>query len=80
MEMNLKSLRKQIGLVQQEPALFTTSIFKIILYGKEASESEVIKAAKLANAHLEGYSTKACETERRVQHSSSQRQMVAIVS
>lgn len=51
MEMNLKSLTKQIGLVQQEPALYTTSIFKIILYGKEASESEVIKAAKLANAN-----------------------------
>ncbi|CAL5197136.1 unnamed protein product [Lathyrus oleraceus] len=82
-EMNLKSLRKHIGLVQQEPALFATSIYKNILYGKEeASESEVIEAAKLANAHNfisalpEGYSTKA--GERGVQLSGGQKQRVAI--
>ncbi|XP_052730433.1 ABC transporter B family member 10-like [Vigna angularis] len=47
-----------------EPALFATLIYENILYGKEgASDSEVIEAAKLANAHnfisglLEGYST-----------------------
>ncbi|KOM40336.1 hypothetical protein LR48_Vigan04g053400 [Vigna angularis] len=63
-KLNLKSLRRHIGLVQQEPALFATSIYENILYGKEgASDSEVIEAAKLANAHnfisglLEGYST-----------------------
>ncbi|KAI9111388.1 hypothetical protein K1719_017078 [Acacia pycnantha] len=80
---NLKSLRKHIGLVQQEPALFATSIFENILYGKEgASESEVIAAAQLANAHTfisglpEGYSTKV--GERGVQLSGGQRQRIAI--
>ncbi|TKY70037.1 ABC transporter B family member 10 [Spatholobus suberectus] len=81
--LNLKSLRKHIGLVQQEPALFATSIYENILYGKEgASDSEVIEAAKLANAHSfisalpEGYSTKV--GERGVQLSGGQRQRVAI--
>ncbi|TKY58541.1 ABC transporter B family member 2 [Spatholobus suberectus] len=67
-KLNLKSLRKHIGLVQQEPALFATSIYENILYGKEgASEAEVIEAAKLANTHSfisalpEGYSTKVDE-------------------
>jgi ATP-binding cassette subfamily B (MDR/TAP) protein 1 len=80
---NMKSLRKHIGLVQQEPALFATSIYENILYGKEgASDSEVIEAAKLANAHNfisglpEGYSTKV--GERGVQLSGGQRQRVAI--
>ncbi|PPD80757.1 hypothetical protein ES288_D03G215300v1 [Gossypium darwinii] len=82
-KLKLKSLRKHIGLVQQEPALFATSIYENILYGKEgASESEVIEAAKLANAHSfisslpEGYSTKV--GERGVQLSGGQKQRVAI--
>ncbi|KAL3006187.1 hypothetical protein AAZX31_08G262700 [Glycine max] len=82
-KLNLKSLRKHIGLVQQEPALFATSIYENILYGKEgASEAEVIEAAKLANAHSfisalpEGYATKV--GERGVQLSGGQKQRVAI--
>lgn len=82
-KLNLKSLRKHIGLVQQEPALFATSIYENILYGKEGgSEAEVIEAAKLANAHSfisalpEGYSTKV--GERGVQLSGGQKQRVAI--
>lgn len=82
-KLRLKSLRKHIGLVQQEPALFATSIYENIHYGKEgASESEVIEAAKLANAHSfisalpEGYSTKV--GERGVQLSGGQKQRVAI--
>ena len=81
--LKLKSLRMHIGLVQQEPALFATSIFENILYGKEgASEGEVIEAAKLANAHNfisalpDGYSTKV--GERGMQLSGGQRQRVAI--
>ncbi|XP_024021723.1 ABC transporter B family member 2 [Morus notabilis] len=81
--LKIKSLRKHIGLVQQEPALFATTIYENILYGKEgATESEVIEAAKLANAHSfisalpEGYSTKV--GERGVQLSGGQRQRVAI--
>ncbi|GMP95459.1 hypothetical protein CsSME_00044503 [Camellia sinensis var. sinensis] len=82
-KLKLKSLRKHIGLVQQEPALFATSIYENILYGREgASEAEVIEAAKLANAHSfisalpEGYSTKV--GERGVQLSGGQKQRVAI--
>ncbi|KAF7809482.1 ABC transporter B family member 2-like [Senna tora] len=82
-KVNLKSLRKHIGFVQQEPALFATSIYENILYGKEGGcESEVIEAAKLANAHSfisglpDGYSTKV--GERGVQLSGGQRQRVAI--
>ncbi|GMY29719.1 ABC transporter B family member 2-like [Fagus crenata] len=82
-KLKLKSLRKHIGLVQQEPALFATSIYENIVYGREgASEAEVIEAAKLANAHSfisslpEGYSTKV--GERGVQLSGGQRQRVAI--
>ncbi|KAM3397185.1 ABC transporter B family member 2 isoform X1 [Capsicum galapagoense] len=82
-KLKLKSLRKHIGLVQQEPALFATSIYENILYGKEgASEAEVIDAAKLANAHNfisalpDGYSTQV--GERGVQLSGGQKQRVAI--
>ncbi|KAK7360894.1 hypothetical protein VNO77_02911 [Canavalia gladiata] len=82
-KLNLKSLRKRIGLVQQEPTLFATSIYENILYGRErATETEVIEAAKLANAHNfistlpEGYSTKV--GERGVQLSGGQKQRVAI--
>ncbi|KAK6119487.1 hypothetical protein DH2020_046770 [Rehmannia glutinosa] len=81
--LKLKSLRKHIGLVQQEPALFATSIYENILYGKDgATEGEIIEAAKLANAHSfisalpEGYSTKV--GERGVQLSGGQKQRVAI--
>ncbi|XP_062146188.1 ABC transporter B family member 2-like [Alnus glutinosa] len=82
-KLKLKSLRKHIGLVQQEPALFATSIYENIVYGKEgASEAEVIESAKQANAHNfisalpEGYSTRV--GERGVQLSGGQKQRVAI--
>ncbi|XP_062191062.1 ABC transporter B family member 19-like [Phragmites australis] len=49
---NLRYLRKQIGLVQQEPILFNLSIRENINYGNEgASESEMIEAAMEANIH-----------------------------
>ena len=49
---NLKSVRKHIALVGQEPTLFAGSIRDNILYGKEnATEVEMIEAAKAANAH-----------------------------
>ncbi|MCZ8521950.1 ABC transporter ATP-binding protein [Paenibacillus caseinilyticus] len=48
----LKSLREQIGIVQQEVYLFGGTIQENIAYGKpEASDEEIIHAAKLANAH-----------------------------
>ena len=50
--LQLKWLRDQIGLVNQEPALFATTILENILYGKpDATMTEVEAAASAANAH-----------------------------
>ncbi|KAI8020547.1 ABC transporter B family member 17 [Camellia lanceoleosa] len=50
--LQLKWLRSQMGLVNQEPLVFATSIKENILFGKEeASEEEIVQAAKAANAH-----------------------------
>ncbi|KAL4378860.1 hypothetical protein GQ457_02G011230 [Hibiscus cannabinus] len=80
---NLKSLRLKIGLVQQEPVLFATSIFDNIAYGKEgATETEVTEAARAANVHgfvsalPDGYKTPV--GERGVQLSGGQKQRIAI--
>ena len=49
---NLRWLRRQIGLVSQEPVLFGVSIAQNIMYGAEAvSYEDMVEAAKLANAH-----------------------------
>lgn len=51
-DVTLKSLRNNIGIVQQDVYLFAGNIFENIKYGKpSASKEEVIRAAKLANAH-----------------------------
>jgi ATP-binding cassette, subfamily B, bacterial MsbA len=48
----LNSLRNQIGIVTQEPILFNDSVFNNIAFGLEnVSEQDVIHAAKVANAH-----------------------------
>ena len=48
----LKSLRDQIGIVQQDVYLFVGTVYDNIRYGKpDASREEVIEAAKNANAH-----------------------------
>ncbi|XP_057857949.2 ABC transporter B family member 19-like [Cryptomeria japonica] len=80
---HLRSLRLNISLVQQEPALFATSIRDNILYGKKnASEEEVINAARIANAHEfisklpDGYGTLV--GERGVEMSGGQKQRLAI--
>jgi ATP-binding cassette subfamily B (MDR/TAP) protein 1 len=50
-DLDLKWLRQQIGLVNQEPALFATSIRENILYGKDdATLEEITRAAKLSGA------------------------------
>ncbi|KAL5215774.1 hypothetical protein ABZP36_007175 [Zizania latifolia] len=81
--LNVKSLRLKIGLVQQEPVLFATSILDNIAYGKDdATEEEVIEAAKVANVHgfvsalPDGYKTPV--GERGVQLSGGQKQRIAI--
>jgi ATP-binding cassette subfamily B (MDR/TAP) protein 1 len=63
-KLELKWLRGQIGLVNQEPALFATSIKENILYGDPAAtDKEVEDACRVANAHSfisqlpEGYNT-----------------------
>ncbi|AQK44036.1 ABC transporter B family member 19 [Zea mays] len=81
--LNLKSLRLRIGLVQQEPVLFATSILENIAYGRDgATEEEVVEAAKVANVHgfvsalPDGYRTPV--GERGVQLSGGQKQRIAI--
>jgi ATP-binding cassette, subfamily B (MDR/TAP), member 1 len=50
--LNLAWLRKQMGLVSQEPVLFQGTVADNIRYGKEgATQEEVEEAAKQANAH-----------------------------
>tara|TARA_B100000809_G_scaffold180413_1_gene178034 strand:- start:2667 stop:4382 length:1716 start_codon:yes stop_codon:yes gene_type:complete len=50
-EVNLKSLRKLIGLVTQDSILFNDSIKNNLLIGKEdANDQEIIQALKIANA------------------------------
>lgn len=50
-QLDLKWLRNQIGLVNQEPALFATTIRENILYGKEdATIEEITRAVKLSEA------------------------------
>lgn len=77
------SLRGHIGIVPQETLLFGGSVRENILYGKlEASEAELISAAKSANAHdfilelPQGYDS--IVGERGVKLSGGQRQRVAI--
>ncbi len=79
----LKSLREQISFVLQETILFHAPIWQNIAYGKpEASRGEIIRAARLANAHEfiermpEGYDTMV--GERGVTLSGGQRQRIAI--
>ncbi|XP_073054911.1 ABC transporter B family member 11-like isoform X2 [Primulina eburnea] len=82
--LKLKWLRKQMGLVSQEPVLFNDTIRANIAYGKEgsATETEIFAAAELANAHKfisslqEGYNTMV--GERGIQLSGGQKQRVAI--
>lgn len=51
-DIKIKSLRENIGMVQQDIFLFTGTIKENILYGKPgAKDAEVIKAAKNANIH-----------------------------
>uniref|UniRef100_H2YAQ3 Uncharacterized protein n=1 Tax=Ciona savignyi TaxID=51511 RepID=H2YAQ3_CIOSA len=50
--LNTRWLRRMIGVVQQEPCLFDTTIAENIRFGKEGtSDDDVIKAAKAANAY-----------------------------
>jgi len=82
-ELTLDSLRGQIGIVLQEPFLFSASIAENIAYGRpNASQAEIERAARAANAHdfivgfPAGYATRV--GERGVTLSGGQKQRVAI--
>ncbi|HLF91816.1 MAG TPA: ABC transporter transmembrane domain-containing protein [Anaerolineales bacterium] len=82
-EVQLQSLRQQIGIVPQETLLFGGTVRENILYGRlEAAEEEMIAAARAANAHEfiqqlpNGYDT--IVGERGVKLSGGQRQRIAI--
>ncbi|GAB4519558.1 MAG: ABC transporter ATP-binding protein [Anaerolineae bacterium] len=79
----LRSLRRRIGLVLQDTLLFSTTIRDNIAYGRpDATDEEVIAAAKAANAHdfimsfPKGYDTEV--GERGITLSGGQRQRIAI--
>jgi len=82
-DLNVRWLRQQIGLVSQEPVLFSGTIAENIGMGKPgASREEVIAAAQMANAHTfisefpDGYDTDV--GEKGGQLSGGQKQRVAI--
>lgn len=82
-DVKLESLRKNIGIVQQDVFLFTGTIKENILVGNsEATDEEVMIAAKKANIHdlimemPEGYNTFV--GERGVKLSGGQKQRIAI--
>lgn len=82
-DLTLKSLRNNIGIVQQDVYLFSGTIEENILYGKpDATEEEVLKAAKMAGAYefimeLEnGFDTYV--GERGVKLSGGQKQRISI--
>ena len=51
-EMSLKELRRYFGYVSQEPAVFADTVYNNIAYGNpDASESDVLQAAKSASAY-----------------------------
>ena len=82
-KVELYSLRRQIGIVPQDPLLFSGTVSEnIALTNPEASSEEIVRAARLANAHdfimelPSGYSTPV--GERGAALSGGQRQRVAI--
>ena len=85
-DVTLKSLRSNIGLVQQDVYLFTGTIEQNIAYGRpNASHEEIVKAAKKANIHdfimslPEGYDTFCGERGTRLSGGQKQRISIARV-
>jgi ATP-binding cassette subfamily B protein len=82
-KIRLEDLRRQIGLVLQEPFLFSGTIAENIGYGRPgASFEEIVEAAKAANAHAfivakpDGYDTQVGERGARL--SGGERQRVSL--
>ena len=82
-EVQLNSLRDRLGVVPQEPVLFSGTVAENIAYGRqEATQEQIAAAATAANAHAfitelpEGYDTVVGERGARL--SGGQRQRIAI--
>ena len=82
-DVTLESLRRSIGIVQQDVYLFNASVRENILYGRpDATEEEIVEAAKRANIHdyimqmKDGYDTEI--GERGVRLSGGQKQRLSI--
>ncbi|GAB3096669.1 ABC transporter transmembrane domain-containing protein [Pseudomaricurvus hydrocarbonicus] len=82
-ELNITSLRQQFAVVPQQPALFSADVWYNLRYGKpDASDAEVIAAAKAAHAHdfierlPDGYASHLGEQGTRL--SGGQKQRLAI--
>lgn len=82
-DFTVKSLRNNIGIVQQEVYLFTGSVMDNIRYGRpDATETEIVAAAQNANAHEfimnlpEGYDTNI--GQRGIKLSGGQKQRLSI--
>ena len=83
MELNLRWLHSNIGVVSQEPVLFATTIAENICYGRDdVTEEEMIAVAEAANVHSfisqlpDGYNTLVGEMG--TQLSGGQKQCIAI--
>ena len=81
--LTMESVRRNIGIVQQDIYLFNASVRENILYGRlDATDEEVVEAAKRANIHdyilslPDGYGTKI--GERGVKLSGGQKQRLSI--
>ncbi len=82
-QISQRSLRSQMGIVLQDTTLFSGTVIENIRYGRlDASDEEVIEAAKLANAHdfithlPDGYETELTEGASNL--SQGQRQLLSI--
>ena len=82
-DVSMKSLRQNVGIVQQDVFLFASSVMENIRYGRiDATDAEVIQAAKRAHIHSEimqfseGYETQV--GERGMMLSGGQKQRVSI--
>jgi len=82
-DVKIASLRRQIGIVLQDTFLFSGSVMENIRYGRlDATDGEVVEAAKVANAHQfiarlpQGYDTEV--GERGATLSQGNRQLLAI--
>lgn len=82
-ELKQDSLRSGMGVVTQEPMLFNDTIANNISFGREVSEEEIIRAAKIANAHdfilaqPQGYQTNVGDRGSRLSGGQKQRLSIA---